>query len=70
MSKWHMVQVPKGTHRRSVSQIGTYERCPRNWHLDKNLKMPRQEKPWTSFGTIFHAIVERYLWAGPEQRVP
>lgn len=45
----------------SVSQYKTALLCYRKWLFEKVLKLPREEKDYFDFGTIFHACAERYL---------
>jgi hypothetical protein len=54
----------------SASQIDTYSDCNRFWWFTRILRL--QEPPAThfTFGTVLHAVNERYLSATENQRVP
>jgi hypothetical protein len=54
----------------SASQIDTYSDCNRFWWFTRILRL--QEPPAThfTFGTVLHAVNERYLSATVNQRVP
>ncbi len=47
----------------SASQIKTYQRCPRLWWLSKIEKLPEPKgnSYGATFGSVFHAVAERYL---------
>lgn len=45
----------------SVSQIKTHERNPRRWALQKLLKLPACDSPYTVIGKTIHDDMERYL---------
>lgn len=55
----------------SVSQIDSYESCPRAWWFDKVARLPRGQRPYGMvFGDVLHAVVERFYKADPSGRGP
>lgn len=54
----------------SASQIDTYEGCNRFWWMQRILKLTEPPQAHFTFGTVTHAVNERYLSADKNQRVP
>lgn len=55
----------------SASQIGTFEDCPRFWWFERIMRLPQPPGPdHFTFGTVLHAVNERYLSATDNGRVP
>lgn len=47
----------------SASQVETFRLCKRKWWLEKVAAAPTQDKGYFDFGTVLHAVCERYLGA-------
>jgi len=54
----------------SASQIDTYEDCNRFWWFQRILRLEEPPATHFTFGTVLHAVNERYLSATENQRVP
>jgi hypothetical protein len=54
----------------SVSQHQKRKSCDRAWWFDRVMKLPRMSKQATAFGSITHAVCERYLLANDNMTVP
>ncbi len=51
-------------HISSASQIQTWELCNRKWWFDKGpLRLRELDRGYFTFGTVTHAVIERYLSA-------
>jgi hypothetical protein len=50
----------------SASQLETKRTCQRKWWLDKVAKQPQEDKGYLEFGTVLHAVAER--WMGADDR--
>lgn len=54
----------------SPSQHKTWETCNRQWFFAKRMKLPQPSKGHFTFGTVLHAVIERYLLADELGRMP
>ena len=54
----------------SASQINTFEKCQRHWWFRRVMKLPEPPASHFTFGTVLHAVCERYLSADDQGRVP
>jgi len=54
----------------SASQIDTYEDCNRFWYFTRLMRLEEPPATHFTFGTVLHAVNERYLSATENQRVP
>jgi len=54
----------------SASQIDTYEDCARHWWLRRVLKLKEPPAAHFTFGTVLHSVIERWLSATDNGRVP
>lgn len=55
----------------SPSQIGTFEDCNRFWWFERIMRLAQPPGPdHFTFGTVLHAVNERYLSASSNGRVP
>lgn len=54
----------------SASQIDTYEDCNRHWWLRRVLKLKEPPAAHFTFGTVLHSVIERWLSATDNGRVP
>lgn len=54
----------------SASQIETYNLCKRKWWLSRVRKLEEGSTKSQVFGTVVHAVIERYLLADDQGRVP
>ncbi len=54
----------------SASQIDTYEDCNRFWWFQRILKLKEPPASHFTFGTVLHAVCERWLSADSTGRVP
>lgn len=52
--------------RTSVSQVTTFDLCPRKWWYDKVAKLPRKTGAAQNLGTEIHAQIEHYLTTGED----
>lgn len=43
----------------SPSQAESYRRCPRQYALERRLRLGDATSPWAQFGSLFHAVLER-----------
>lgn len=57
----------------SVSQLNTYERCPRRWFLNKVRRQPIKQKVSAAVGSDIHRILEKWfkrgMWQGPPEHL-
>lgn len=56
------------TYTTSVSQLTAYSDCKRQWWWKWIKKMPTVDKGYLTFGTVLHAVCERYLLADMQGR--
>lgn len=54
----------------SASQYETFERCKRLWWLERVRRLPTPPTKAQVFGTVLHAVAERYLLADDTGRDP
>lgn len=54
----------------SASQIELFELCQRKWWFERVLRLPSPSTSDQTFGTVLHAVAERYLSADEQGRVP
>ncbi len=54
----------------SVSQVETFRRCNRLWWFEKMLKLPKIDRGYLTFGTVLHAVIERWLRADDQGNDP
>lgn len=65
-----VVERKRSQWRISPSQVETYLLCARKWWFERVAKLPRLPKGSTTFGTVLHGVVERYLRADDLGRDP
>lgn len=52
------------SHRRSVSQLENFLRCPEGYRLEKIAKAPRAQAAWFAQGTAVHDAIEKWEATG------
>lgn len=70
MRKSYPAPLKAGNLVTSASQHGDYELCNRRWWFDKRLKLPSVQRDFTTFGTVLHGCLERWMAGDKVGRVP